>query len=755
MAPKIRANAPFNCISLFAGGGGLSLGLERAGFRVLLASDIEESSAATFANNKPDVPFICCDIRRIERREIEAAVGSRRVHLVSGGPPCQGFSTIGDQNVGDPRNGLFWAFRRVVEWVQADTFLMENVAYLRSQYGGRYEKEIVHAFESLGYHVQVTTLNAADFGAPQVRRRVLFFGTRLNCPFDWPVPTHSEGGGNALAKWKNVGETIMDLARVRADRAPANHTALVHSDVVIARYKLIPEGGRLPPPAELPAEIRRKNFGNTYKRLHRDRPSLTLVPGNNAFPVHPILPRSLTPREGARLQTFPDDYVFAGNRSEQCRLIGNAVPVVLAEAVGNAIAAHLKEVTTRNSVVEDQLAARRRAPAAAPAQMSLPLTGTSVLDKKGAKRAVSFFTGVGGLMLGFMNAGFNVLASYDRKTVVDKNAGINFPTVKHFHRDINDISADEVRAAVGEAPLDVVFGGSPCQGFSIFGRRRFVNTRGHRPEDDERNALALTYVKLVIALRPRAIVLENVKGIVSTPYRRHTYVDELARLLRGAGYMPQWQVLNTADFGVPQLRERFLLVAVRDGIEFRWPERKHFAEPKAWQRGFVAVGDVITDLMDPRTISNEFSHVPMEHKPLVVERFALIPEGGRLPESELPAHLKKGYRTDSVKNYSHVFRRLAMDHPATTMVPGHNAFPVHPKLHRTLTVREAARIQTFPDWVRFVGTRQQQCMLVGNAVPPLFAMILAQSLDRALSGAYADPGFKRDIYDLRAGGSAR
>ena len=142
--------------------------------------------------------------------------------------------------------------------------------------------------------------------------------------------------------------------------------------------------------------------------------------------------------------------------------------------------------------------------------------------------------------------------------------------------------------------------------------------------------------------------------------------------------------------------------------------------------------------------------MPMNHKELVVERYRLIPEGGRLPEGGLPEHLRKGYRSDSVKNFSHVYKRLSMSAPATTMVPGHNAFPVHPILHRTLTVREAARIQGFPDWMRFVGTRQQQCTLVGNAVPPQLAELFAVNLAKCIKGNFVAPGFKRDIYDLAA-----
>lgn len=218
--------------------------------------------------------------------------------------------------------------------------------------------------------------------------------------------------------------------------------------------------------------------------------------------------------------------------------------------------------------------------------------------------------------------------------------------------------------------------------------------------------------------------------------------------LASAGYGFSSHVVNCASFGVPQARERFILVAWKAGLKFHWPEAKHFTNPSSWQRRVNTVGDVIADLMDPSTHCEEFSHVPMNHKELVVERYRLIPEGGRLPEGTMPEELRKGYRSENVKNFSHVYKRLAMSAPATTMVPGHNAFPIHPRLHRALTVREAARIQTFPDWMRFEGTRQQQCTLVGNAVPPLLAELFASNIVKTLRGNYLSKGFKRDVYDL-------
>jgi DNA (cytosine-5)-methyltransferase 1 len=724
-------------ISLFAGGGGMTLGVAEAGFETIFATDIESSAAQTFAHNWPDMPFFHGDVRRLTRDRLDKYLGGRKVDLVVGGPPCQGFSTIGDQNPADPRNGLFWCFRRVVQWTNPSCFVMENVNYLRTQYGGRFEKEIVAAFEALGYHVAVTTLDAADYGVPQHRKRVFFFGTKVDHPFAWPKPTH----GHGLIPFRTVGDAIGDLTSMDHDES-TNHTFLRHGDVVVARYKLIPEGGRMPPPSELPEEIRRKNFGNTYKRLHRKKPSLTLVPGNNAFPVHPTAHRSLSPREAARLQTFPDTYLFFGSRAEQCKLVGNAVPVELARNIGVAVIEHMRGETSKES------ATVAKKTASSQMQLALEDYPSRRTVKPNGLSAVSFFTGIGGLMLGFQNAGFRVLASYDMKNSVARNFKLNFPDVPHRIADVAALTKKEVLADVGSSVVDVVFGGPPCQGFSIFGRRRFVNTKNHQPEKDERNELSIKYVELAIQLKPKVIFLENVKGFVSTQRGSSSYLSEVERRLSKAGYEWKHEVLNCASYGVPQARERFILVAWKRGLTFSWPEPKYFATPKAWQRPYVTVGDVISDLMDPASQSDEFSHVPMNHKELVVERYRLIPEGGRLPEDGLPEHLQKGYRSDNVKNFSHVYKRLSMNAPATTMVPGHNAFPVHPILHRTLTVREAARIQGFPDWMRFVGTRQQQCTLVGNAVPPHLAEVFAVNITKTLKGNYSAPGFKRDIYDL-------
>ena len=182
---------------------------------------------------------------------------------------------------------------------------------------------------------------------------------------------------------------------------------------------------------------------------------------------------------------------------------------------------------------------------------------------------------------------------------------------------------------------------------------------------------------------------------------------------------------------MPQLRQRLVIIGNRTGHIIPWPKKKYFESPKGWQKTYATVGDVITDLATKESLERFPNHVPMNHKPLLVERYKHIEEGKKLNVDKLPDHLKKGYRTDKVKNYSHVFKRLHREKPSTTMVPGHNAFPIHPWLNRALRVREAARIQTFPDDIIFQGNRQEQCIQVGNAFPPLLAELIAINIKKA------------------------
>lgn len=324
----------YKIVDLFSGAGGLELGFEQAGYDVVFSTDFDEHCEKVHLLNRPEVPFLRADIHDLDDATLRKYINCE-IDVLVGGPPCQGFSTIGkrvssDPNKryqSDPRNTLFKEYIRVLNYLKPKFFLMENVEGLLTRDKGTIFEEIKRTFAATGYEFNYVILNAADYGVPQMRNRIFFYGNRVGIKMTPPPATHSECGENT---WKTVGEAISDLANT-GDNPAINHVALKHGETNIRRYMLIPEGGRLPE-TSLPPELYRKNFGNTFKRLHRDRPSLTMVPGHNAFPIHPWLHRSLTVREAARIQTFPDNYIFVGPRDKQCMQVGNAVPVKLAQA---------------------------------------------------------------------------------------------------------------------------------------------------------------------------------------------------------------------------------------------------------------------------------------------------------------------------------------------------------------------------------------------------------------------------------------
>lgn len=325
----------YTIVDLFSGAGGFQIGFEREGFETKLSTDFDEDCEKVHKKNNPEVPFLRMDIHDLTSELIDQYIDpNTNIDVLVGGPPCQGFSTIGKRsssdpqkrNAYDPRNTLFKEYIRVLNYLKPKFFLMENVQGLLTRDKGRVFEEIKSTFKQTGYEFNYVILNAADYGVPQIRNRVFFFGNRIGVHMEPPLPCCD---GTVEHPYKTVGEAIGDLSDL-PDNNAFNHVALKHGEINLKRYALIPEGGRLPED-QLPAELYRKNFGNTFKRLHRDKPSLTMVPGHNAFPIHPWLNRSLTVREAARLQSFPDNYIFVGPRQKQCMQVGNAVPPIMAQ----------------------------------------------------------------------------------------------------------------------------------------------------------------------------------------------------------------------------------------------------------------------------------------------------------------------------------------------------------------------------------------------------------------------------------------
>lgn len=367
---------PPTLIDLFAGAGGMTEGLRKAGFKSLLANEYDLMAAQTFAFNHPEVPVVVKDVRDLTVDEVLGSIGLKvgELSMIAGGPPCQGFSLAGPRLSSDPRNQMFKEFVRLVNGIKPQVFLFENVSGIMSMSKGEALAAIVAEFEKIGYRCDFKIVNAADYGVPQARPRFIMFGTRDGHTLGFPLPTHGSRAknGDLFADLKphiTVWDALSDLPEIRqgegdeaqthsglyaneyqaarrGERHPGfifNHRATRHSEEIVRRYAAIPEGGDN---SQVPPELRTKKT-NVFK-LHGDRPSRTVTCNHRTDLLHPRMPRGTTVREAARLQSFDDDYQFFGNLTRKAKYVtqddqvGNAVPPVLAEALGQFVKEKMK-----------------------------------------------------------------------------------------------------------------------------------------------------------------------------------------------------------------------------------------------------------------------------------------------------------------------------------------------------------------------------------------------------------------------------
>lgn len=329
-------------IDAFSGAGGLTLGLTRAGFDMRLSFDNDQVAVDTHRKNLSCRAEVL-DAAATNGHELLELAGLNpgQLDLLAGGPPCQGFSLQRRGTREDPRNLLVLRYLDWLEEVRPRAFLIENVAAIRSIRGSHLLKAVEEKAERLGYRVRAEILNAADFGVPQRRRRAFLVGLPRNARFEWPVP-HGQPP-------MTVGDAIRDLPSPPEDGSPhawvPNHYREARlSALNRERIRHVPQGGGreyLPPHLRLACHSGNHRHLDTYGRLAWDEPSVTITARFDSFTRgrfgHPIEDRSITLREGARLQTFPDNFVFLGNREQGARLIGNAVPPALAESLGRSI----------------------------------------------------------------------------------------------------------------------------------------------------------------------------------------------------------------------------------------------------------------------------------------------------------------------------------------------------------------------------------------------------------------------------------
>jgi DNA (cytosine-5)-methyltransferase 1 len=361
----------WTAIDLFCGAGGLSEGFRQAGFHVLAGQDYDDAAGATFAATHHEARFLGGQIQKVRAQDLLKAAGAKRgeIDVIVGGPPCQGYSVYNHQRgESDPRAGLFREYLRIVEGIQPRWLVMENVTGITSVAGGRIVETIIREMRKLGYRVEMRVLKAEQFGVPQERRRIFFIATRTDAPILFPEATH----GQDMLPYVTVWDAISDLppllngdktperiayakrpqnayqAILRGDcRMVENHSASRLAAINEARMRHIPPGGswRDIPFDLLPQGMKQAKRSDHTKRYGRPRKTdlactiLTKCDVHWGAYIHPTQDRSITVREAARLQSFPDFFVFQGSRTEQYVQVGNAVPPLLGRKVAEVLQA--------------------------------------------------------------------------------------------------------------------------------------------------------------------------------------------------------------------------------------------------------------------------------------------------------------------------------------------------------------------------------------------------------------------------------
>lgn len=357
----------YNVIDLFSGAGGLSRGFMDAGFDVLLGVDFDEAALKTFRENHGNAETMQLDLFNHDNlQHILQFLDEKKLNLdvLVGGPPCQGFSLAGPRSELDERNRLYEAMVKLAKFSSPKVVVLENVPGLLTLFEGKGAERIVRDFTELGYKVEKKILYAPDFGVPQIRKRVFFVCVSSELSdFKFPIPTFNtenyitcEQAINDLPSLEmNIGKNEMDYeigalneyqeSMRENSKKLYNHVGTKHEPKTVDLIKMVPEGKNF---RALPVPYNTMfKYNEALTRYHSKKPSLTINTGHRSH-FHYKWNRIPTVRESARLQTFPDDFIFYGNKTQQYRQVGNAVPPLMGKNIALSVKALLLEVDERN-----------------------------------------------------------------------------------------------------------------------------------------------------------------------------------------------------------------------------------------------------------------------------------------------------------------------------------------------------------------------------------------------------------------------
>lgn len=716
---------PVLVVDFFSGAGGMSCGFHQTRqssleFRHLAAIDINEEALETLQTNLP-VPTYSLDVRllaanpsRLEELIPELACVPGRPPLVFiGCPPCQGFSAHRKKDDrDDPRNSLITSFAELVLYYRPDVLVMENVPEMLNGRFQRYYEAAAGRLREGGYLLTAGVLDTSLYGVPQRRRRAVVFGS-LSAPI--PLPCPALGPDDV----RTVRDAIAHLPAIAAGEADPNdpwHRAPNHIERILAKIRQIPADGgdrrQLPSDEQLACHAEMDSgattgFTDVYGRLRWDRPSVTITaksstPSCGRF-LHPDQHRNISVREAALLQSFPHNYVFAGGFVNQYRQIGEAVPPLFARHLAHAVLNHLRPMSERVERITERIDAVTVGNAVAPVAIA----------------AVDLFCGAGGLSLGLEAAGLSTVYAADIDAAAIDTYRANVGPQGEVQDVMNPEIVDVISQRVGSVPF-VLAGGPPCQGFS----------QQRRGDDlDGRDRLVLRHAEIATSLasRPHAVVLENVMYLDSP--RGRTILKEYISRLRRHGYIVRRFDLNSADFGLPQTRKRIVVIAVDSSMTH------FFADPQPTTADrWVTLGEALGGL--PMTPAGQLpNHIGARETDINVRRMSYVDMGrGRTaipPELQMPCH--RGY-----DGHLDVYGRLDWFEFARTITGGFDSSSrgeyTHPLKNRSITAREAARIQGFPDRFVFLGNKADVRRQIGNAVPPPLGFAIGEALLTTLRG---------------------